>query len=424
MNPQQPMSPEQLAQLAQQWVGSSGYDANKARENAKPQNQYWSPKNGTVVFRLLPPGPPGNAVLAQGLWARKYFKHWIEIPSLKATAGKDKKDSQFTLYDPARSYPGKFTENPVGDALGELEPLVPSDVLGGFRSKARCLANLFITEIFDERQNPIDRDFCNKVIIADLPIGFFDHLRKEVASPFGEYFNPFLGLPMTLTKTGQGKMNTEYAYGVLPGSARCPILPDLRQLEKMLSEVPDLDNIVANNCQRDIEVGRTVAAKLREWGNAIQQSRFGGGGAPPAMSGYTPGALPGSPPWQPAAPQQPTSPPWQQVPPQAPPAQWGPAQPPSAPVWPGQPPSAPVQPVMPPQQAYMPPPPSQQQAPQPPAQPAPTPAVQPAALTRPACYGQFYKLNGTDPAAADNPTNVPCKTCPWKAVCMFESPAA
>lgn len=412
------MTQEQLLALAQQWMGNSGYDAQKAKDNAKDKAQYWSPKNGSVVLRLLPPGPPGNALFASGLWAKKYFKYWVSIPSSKPGAtAEDRKDGQFTVYDAARSCPSKYTESPIADALGDVESVVPAEVLKDFRSKARCLVNVYIHEIYDDRSNPVDVDMRGKIVIADLPISFFDHLRKEVAAPFGEYFNPYMGLPVTIQRKGQGKMGTEYSYGVMPGAARGPILQDVSQIQKMLESCPDLEAVVEANCQRDIPIAKQAAAKIREWGAALASGRFGMAGlpqAPVSPGGFIPGALPGQPYQQP-------NPQWPQQAQTSPQPQWPTMQPQTAPAWPG---AAQAHPGG---QSQVPPWQAPQQQPAQAAAPAVSPVQQPKQPTpvaRPSCYGQFCKLNGNDPGAQDSPTNSDCKACAWKAVCVFESPAA
>ncbi len=425
--------------MAAQWQAASGFDASRADQNAKKQNEYWSPKNGTTVFRLLPPGKEGCQLFREGWWTARYFKHWVKLPKMNAAAG-DKQEN-LAIYDGPRSAPGKFTTNPIADAINEASAYLPAEAIKGLRSKARCLANILIKEIYDERNNRIDTDLTGKMVVADLPIGFHDHIKKDRANPVtGDYLNPFHGLDIMMRRSGTGQMNTEYAYAVRPGANMSPILDDMAQLQKLLAEVPDLAELIVANCVRDQELAAQAASGIREWIKSLQANNpFGS--APQTTGGYVPGPMPGMPHTQPGGNMPPPNawpaPPAQQAAPAAPVWPTHPPMPPQSPLSSASnvPPAWPVpgNPVPPAAQAPVswptsPPAPHQhvQQQAIPtmvaPQATAPAPAPQ-AAPVRPACYKEFIKRNGTDSAAADSPTDPTCRTCVYKVPCAFESVA-
>ena len=413
------LTPEELMRMAAAWQTQSGFNAQKAQENAKPSTEYWNPKNGITVIRLLPPGRPGNKTSSEGWWAKKYFKYWIQFPGSKANAAGKAKEETSILYDGRRSCPNDGFADPIEDVLDDLSATLPSEIIKGMRSKARCLVNVLIKEVYDERNNRIDADLSGKVVVADMPIGFFDHLKKEQVNPLnGDYLNPFMGLDIIITRTGQGKNGTNYTYGVRPGALKSPILDDISKIPAMLDSVKDLADLVAESSNRDQPKLAETAAKIREWAAAMAQVNPFGGAVQQGnitSSGFVPGAFPGSFGGNTyAQPQQPWQPP--QQPPQA--VQWPQPgqQPPQAPQWP----QAQQAPQTPPWAAPQPPV-QTQQAP-PPQQQAATPAQAPApqAVTRPACYKQYFAKNGNG-CPIGQARDEGCKKCVFATPCSFES---
>jgi len=317
---------------------------------------------------------------------------------------------------------------------------VPADVLKNFRSKARCLCNIWIKEIYDEKNNLIDPDSCNKIVVADLPIGFFDFLKSARVSPLmGAIFNPFYGLDIMMTRTGSGRNNTEYKYGTRPGMVPGPLVNDLDKVQKILTDVKDLATLVAENCKRDLDTAKEVAGHLRTYLTEMsKRASFGTLGA--AAPGFGPGPMPGgfvptmpipqaapANPWgvpaAPAAPQGWPQQPQNQQSPQGWPA--APAQPQAPQGWPQQPQQAPAS-FAPPAASATPPwaaPQAQASVQSAPAAPVQNPAAPAAAPSMPSCYRQFRVKNGMDPAMESNPKDEQCKTCVYRAACIFESPS-
>lgn len=429
------LTQEQMMAMAAAWQQQNGFNSEKAAANARPATDYWSMKNGTVLFRILPPGLPGNETYAEGFDARRYFKYWIELPNTSPNA--QNKSERWNIYDAKKSLPKLFTEDPIGDVLQELAASVPADQLKLFRSKARCLCNIWIKEIYDERNNLIDQANCNKIVVADLPIGFFDFLKSARVNPMmASIFNPYMGLDLMMSREGKGRNDTEYKYGTRPGMVAAPIVNDLDKVNNILKDVKDLAKLVEENCRRDLQNAADVASQLRShFAEAAKRMAFGAMGMPQQpQGGFAPGPMPGGfAPTAPVAPMQPTAP-WGV--PQAPMAPQGWPQAPQAPTapqgWPQQPqtqqsppgwsPAAPQQPQAPtpPWQPAPPAAPAVQQAPQ---APQANPAAPSAPPSMPTCYKQFRALNGMDPAMESNPKNEQCKTCVYKMACVFESPS-
>ena len=310
-----------------------------------------------------------------------------------------------------RTDPATFDIDPIAIAAEEMIAFFDSETAKQFKPKARCLVNLYLQAIYDERGNQLDQQMCGRPVLAEMPIGFYDHLRTEAASRINSfYFGPLDGRSIIISRTGSGKNNTEYKYGIHSDSPRGPIIPDVSALMNMLAGLPDLAQLARTNCERDKPKWAEAAQKIREWGMRLKESRgamFNGmqaatqGWAPPAMP------APAAPIWTPAAPQA--------APPAAPQG-WAPPPPPppQAPVWTPPAPPAPPPPAA-PQMA------PQGWAPSPPPAAVPAAAEPPKPTGKPHCYKGYIRLNGADPAARDNPTNEECKTCAFRVPCQFES---
>lgn len=448
---------EQLMALAQQWQQQSGFNLEQAAKNAKPQNEYWGPSNGITILRILPPGPNQCQLFRDGWWTAKYFKYWVNLPKIGAAAASqnDKKEENNIVYDGKRSCPAKFADDPIASALDEACATVSSDILKGMRSKARCLVNVWIREIYDDRGNPSEQDMQQKLVIADMPITFHDWVRAKRANPsiMGDFLNPFKGRDIMITRTGSGKTGTKYEFGLHPSKPEGPIFDDLQRVATMLEAVPDLVSVIEANCTRDVDRAKEMAAKIREWARAVGSvNPFGPGSAPQQQQGgFVPGLFPGTMPqaqgFPQMAPQMPALPPvFPTMPPPLAPQFPNSGMPPQFPQFPQQPPQG--QPIPWPQQQ----PPVPQPIPQPPVQqfqqpqtqtqfpqqqqasatavsqpvlptppPQAGPSQQPQAVSRPPCYKEFGKRNGTAPGALENPTDPQCKPCAYKVPCSFES---
>ena len=382
--------------LAQQWATTSGFNAAAAANGGANGSkvEWWSPKNGDTVLRILPPGKNGCKLFQEGMWGIRQFRYevWGNGPFTNFTG-----DKPLIATCGNRTLPAEFFSDPVKEALTRNDAYLPNEVSDKFYARNKVLVNVMIREIRDERNNVIDQDLCNKPVVASLPTRFWNFLTdpNNVA-----HFNPFNGLDIRVSRRGKG-LTTEYSYAFLPGVAPGPVVADQNQMMGLLDQVEDLYDLVKSQIEKSQDNEKSIIALIDNLAQINKDKVSSNFGSPAA----------------PAAPATPTF--------AAPPAPAAPAAPAPAPApAPMTPPPAPA--PAPEQQerigftpAFAPTPapaPAPAPAPEQAAAPAPAPAADAAA---PECMGQFEARNPGASMAA--PSDADCQACPSKTVCYFQS---
>ena len=79
-------------QMAQQWASTSGFNAAAAANGDINGSKvdWWSPKNGDAILRILPPGKSGCKLFQDGMWGIRQFRYevWGNGPFTNFTGDK------------------------------------------------------------------------------------------------------------------------------------------------------------------------------------------------------------------------------------------------------------------------------------------------------------------------------------------------
>lgn len=363
-------------QMAQQWASQAGFNAEAAANGGSngPKVDWWSPKNGDTILRILPPGKNGCKLFQEGMWGIRQYRYevWKNGPFTNFTG-----DKPLIATSGNKTLPNEFFSDSVKEALNRNDAYLPNEVTEKFYARNKVLVNVMIREIRDESNNVIDQDMCNKPVVASLPTRFWNFLTdpNNIA-----HFNPFSGLDIRVSRRGKG-LTTEYSYSFLPGVAPGPVVADQNQMMGLLDKVEDIYDLVKGQVEKSADNEKSIInliENLAEVNKAKVSSNFGT-------------------PTQPAT-VVPTIPPPAPAP--------APAPAPSQDRIGFQPVPAPA-----PAPAPTPAPVTEQAA-----APAPTPSGDVAA---PDCVGQYEVRNPG--ASVANPADTECQVCPTKTVCYFQS---
>ena len=233
----------------------------KERQARRGKFNFWKPKNGTSVFRILPPG--SDKLMSRGLMGKLLYKHFLWWN------GK----SQGIFTSGILTDPEVYPYCPIQDALDRVEDVVPEEHFKRLRAKPRAFFNVLLRRVYDEHENETDKELWGKVLICDAPSGLYEFVTQASENPqIGFFVHPHKGADVIVIRTGSG-IDTDYQYQVAPGDWSAIIPGDIEATDKLCDKLTNLDEftLLKEKTRKDQIV---AASKILEW--AQQFGKFDG----------------------------------------------------------------------------------------------------------------------------------------------------